>query len=101
MFPKMSEYVKCSDESKYISFSIKDGELAEKYNKTWNKVSNIIKKGFDKRTVYDAKYISTKIKSYNGKINTNFHSNKILKEDSQSICSSVILMESVFRTSKN
>ena len=79
MFPKMSEYVKCSDESKYISFSIKDGELAEKYNKTWNKVSNIIKKGFDKRTVYDAKYISTKIKSYNGKISTNFITIKYLK----------------------
>ena len=73
-----------------IYISIKDGELAEKYNKTWNKVSNIIKKGFDKETVYDAKYISTKIKSYNGKINTNFITIKCLKNGC--VCISIILI---------
>ena len=42
-----------------------------------------------------------KVKSYNGKINTNFHNNKIPKEGSQYICLSVILLVSVFRTGKN
>ena len=43
----------------------------------------------------------SKIKSYNGKISTNFHNNKIPKKDSQYFCLSVILINSVFRTGKN
>ena len=39
-------------------------------------------------------------KTYNGKINTSFHNNKIPKEDSQSICLSVISMESFCRKYK-
>ena len=49
----------------------------------------------------DKKYLKAKIKSYNGKSRTNFHSNKIPKEDSQYICLSVILIDSVFRKGKN
>ena len=40
------------------------------------KVSNIIKKEFDSKLVYTEKYLKTKIKSYTGKINPNFHNNK-------------------------
>ena len=47
------------------------------------KVSNITNNQFDSNPVYNEKYIKTKIKSYNGKINTNFHNNKIAKEGSQ------------------
>ena len=46
------------------------------------KVSNIIKKEFDSKPVYNEKYIKTKIISYNGKINTNFDNNKIPREGS-------------------
>ena len=49
------------------------------------KVSNTIKKEFDSKPVYNEKHVKTKIKSYNGKINTNFHKNKIPKEGSQCI----------------
>ena len=41
------------------------------------------------------------MKSYNGKINTNFHNNKIRKEGSQLICLSVILIDSLFRTGES
>ena len=47
--------------------------------------------------MYNEKYLKAKVKSY-GKINTNFHNNKIPKEDSQHICLLVILIDSVFRT---
>ena len=47
------------------------------------KVSNITNNQFDSNPVYNEKYIKTKIKSYNGKINTNFHNNKIAKEGSR------------------
>lgn len=44
MLPRIKGFVKCFDETKYKSFSIKDGESLKKYNKMWNKVSNIGKK---------------------------------------------------------
>ena len=97
----MSAYRKDSDETKYISFLIKDDELFEKYNEIWGKVKNSLKKEFDSEQVYNEKYLKTKIKSHNGKINTNFHNNKIPKEGSQFICLSVILIDSGFRTGKN
>ena len=70
-------------------FSIKDDDLLEKYHEIWEEVKNIIKKEFDSEPVYNEKYLKLKIKSYNGKISTNFHNNKIPKEGSQFICSSV------------
>ena len=54
------------------------------------KVSNIIKKEFESKPVYNEKYLRTKIKSYNGKINTIFNNNKIPEKGSQCICLSVI-----------
>ena len=44
------------------------------------KVSNSIKNGFDSEPVDNEKYLKTKIKSYEGKINTSFHSEKVLKK---------------------
>ena len=93
----MSAYRRNFDETKYLSFLIKDNELPEKYNE----VQNSIKIEFDSEPVYNGKYLKTKIKSYEGKINTNFHTDKIPKEGPQCICLSIILIRSVFRTGKN
>ena len=41
---------------------------------------NSIKKEFDSEPIYNNKYLKAKIKSYNGKINTNFHNKKIPKK---------------------
>ena len=59
----------------------KDDELLKKYNKVWKKVKNTINKEFNSKPVYNEKYLKGKIKSYNGKINTNFHKSKIPKEN--------------------
>ena len=91
----MSAYKKDFDETKYMSFLIKDDELLKKYNEITNN------KEFDSDPAYNEKYLKSKIKSYNGKIHTNFHNDKIPKEGSQCICFSVILIDSVFRTGKN
>ena len=101
MLPKISAYGKAFDEATYMSFLIKNEELIGKYNEIWDKVSNSMKKGFDSEPAYNEKYTKTKIKSYDGKINTNFRGDKVLKEGSQYICLSKILIDSVFRTSKN
>ena len=92
----MSAYRRDFDKTKCMSFLIKDEKFVEKHNEIWKKVSNIVKKEFDSNPVYNEKYIKTRIKLYNGKINTNFHNNKITKEGSQCICLSVILIDSVY-----
>ena len=96
----MSAYRRDFDKTKYMSFLIKDHELLEKYNEIWENVKNSIKKEFDSEPVYNEKYLKAKIKSYNGKINTDFHNNKIPKEGSQFTCLSVILIYSVFKKGK-
>ena len=65
-----------------MSFLIKGDELLEKYYEIWEKDSNSIKKRFDRELVYNEKCLKTKIKSYEGETNTNFHSGKIPKEGS-------------------
>ena len=47
------------------------------------------------------KHLKTKKKSFNGKINSNFHNNNILKEDSQYICVLGIMIDSVCKKDKN
>ena len=60
----MTPYRKDFDETKYVSFLIKDNELLEKCNEIWGKVTNSIKKELNSESVYNKKYLKTKIKSY-------------------------------------
>ena len=61
----------------------------------------MIRKGFDSKPVYNEKYLKTKIKSYDEKINKNFYNDKIAKEGYQCICLSVIWIDSVYRKDEN
>ena len=74
---------------------------AWKKKKIWGKVSCSIKKGFDGESVYNEQYLKTKTKSYEGKINTNSHDERIPKESSHCICLFLILIDSVFKIGKN
>ena len=82
----MNAYRRDFDETKYMSFLIKDNELSENYNEIWEKVKYSIKKEFDSNPGCNEKYLKAKIKSYNAKFNTNFHNNKIPREGSQFLC---------------
>ena len=84
-----------------MCFLTKDEKLLEKYNEIWKNVSSIIKKELDSKPIYNEKYLKTKIKSYNGKINTNFYNNEIPKKTSECICLSVILIDPVYRRDKD
>ena len=64
------------------------------------KIKNSPKKEFYSEPVYNEKYLKAKIQSYNWKISTNFYNNKIPKEDSQYICLSTILIDSVLEQVK-
>ena len=62
---------------------------------------NSLRKEFDSNPIYKKNYRKAKIKSCNGKINTNFHYNKIPKDGPQYLCLSVILHDSIFRVGEN
>ena len=76
MLPKASAYVKGYDgQSKWIYFLIEDGDLLEKYNTIWDKVSADIKKEFDREPIYNYIFLKTKIKSHGNEV-TDFFDKK-------------------------
>ena len=68
----MIGYAKYFDEAKYMSFSIQDEKLLRVCYKIQGRVSTLMKKRFDCEPVYNKKYLKTKIKPYDGKINKHF-----------------------------
>ena len=79
------------DSYDFLSSERKVDELLEKYNEIWDKVSKVIIKGFDNEHVYNEQYLKTKIKSYEGKFNTNFCDYKMPKNGSHCIYLSAVL----------
>ena len=90
--PQMTEYVRCFDSNKTISFKVIDKKTVKKYIKLWEIINSLIGKEFDSEPVYgdNEKYIKTKIKSYRDKVNTNA-SHK---------CLSLMMLDSVIRVNK-
>ena len=83
-----------------MSFNASDNKLFKKYNKLWEKVSSLMDKKSNSELVYGDKYIKTTIKSYGGKIKTNFQGKKIPKGNTAYKCLSLIVLASVIRTHK-
>ena len=69
----------------------------------WDKISNIMQCPFrfDSESMYNEKYLKTKIKSYDGKLNINFQDNGVSKERSHWIFSSIILIDVAFKRAEN
>ena len=70
----MIGYVKHFDSNKTMFFKVGDNKLLKKYNKIWDRFSNQINMKFDSEPVYgdNDKYIKTKIKMYEDRVNANF-----------------------------
>ena len=83
-----------------MSFMIEDDSVLVKYNEIWNNVKKILNIKFHSMPVYDEKYIKTKIKEFNGVVNTNFWGNKILKEGVHHTCIACISIDSVMKMKK-
>ena len=94
-------HIEETDETKYMSFLMKDKELVARNNEIWEIVTNSIKKEFNSEPGYNEKYLKAKMKSCNGILIKFFTGIKYQKKDSQVTYLSVILIESVFRTDKN
>ena len=82
-----------------MSVLIKIKWLSKHYDKTWDEVSNFIKKRFDQ--VRNEKCLKNKVKSYEGKIITNFYDDGIQTDVSHCIFLLIMLIGSVFKIGKN
>ena len=74
---QMIGYAIYFDASMTMSFKVDDNKILKKYNKIWEKISNLMNKEFDSEPVYgdDDKYIKIKLKMYGGTVSTNFQGN--------------------------
>ena len=86
--PQMGGYVKCFDSNKKMSFKVINNKLLQKHTKIWGKVGSLMNIKFDSESVYgdNGKYIKTKIKIYEDKVNTK--------------CLSLIMLDPVIRVRK-
>ena len=78
----MIGYVRKFEGNTTMSFKINDSKLLKKYNQIWKRVEQLLKVEFDSKPFYgdDDKYIKTKIKIYDGSVNTHFQGKKMPKE---------------------
>ena len=94
--------VKFFESNKTMSFKINDNKLLKMYNQIWKKVKNLLNIKFDSEPVYgdNDKYIKTKIKMYDGNVNTNFQGKRIPKENASQRCLSLIMLDSIVTVKK-
>ena len=81
-------------------FFIEDGDLLEKHNTIWDKVSADIKQKFDSEPVYNNIFLKTKIKSHGDEV-SDFYDKKIPKVDSNHTCLEVISLDSALNKDGN
>ena len=65
-----------------MSLMVKDKQLFKNYNKIWKKIENLMETDFNTKPTSgdDDKYITTKIKTYEDNISTNFYNKKRSKK---------------------
>ena len=101
ILPQMSGYIKYfEDGRKNISFKTEEEDVHLKYNEIWNKIKRILNVKFHSQPIYDYKYIKTKVKSFNNKINTLFSGDEIPKERIHYVCIPTICIDSALRIDK-
>ena len=100
--PQMIGYVKKFDSNKTMSFKVGDNKLLKKYNKIWEKGSNLMNIELDSEPAYgdNGKYIKTKTKIYENRVTTNFQGKKVPKESASYKCLLLIMLDFVIRVNK-
>ena len=66
----------------------------------WNKIKKSLNARFHSQSIYDGKYIKTKVKTFSSKINTLFSGNEIPKGRNHYICIAAICIDSVLKVDK-
>ena len=80
-----------------MSFAIKDDDVLDKYNETWDKIKEALSIKSHSMPVYNEKYIKAKVREFNGVIKTNFLSDGVPKENKHCTCIACITIDSVIR----
>ena len=101
ILPQMSGYIKYFENGvKNMSFVIKDDDVLDKYNETWNKIKKTLNIKFHSMPVYDEKQIKAKVREFNGVVKKNFLGDEIPKENVHYACIACITIDSVMRMEK-
>ena len=86
VLPKVIGYVKTFEDNYNLTFfCIDDDNLLKTYETIWTKVKDLKKCVLSALTVYDNRYIKTKIRTYGDKIYTDFHGLNVLECESFTI----------------
>ena len=97
----MNGYIKYFENSgKNMSFSIKDDNALDKYNRIWDNIKEKLNIKFHSMLVYNETYIRAKIREFDSKIKTNFLGDEIPKENMHYTCIAWITIDSVMRMDK-
>ena len=76
-----SGFIKCVDnDANYMSFMAEDENIYSKYSEIWSKIKKLLNVKFSTNPIRDEKYLTTKVKVFNGVNKTTFTDNKIPKE---------------------
>ena len=69
----MSGYIKYFENGgKNMSLMVKNDNVLDEYDETWDKIKEKLNINFHSRPVYDEKYIKAKVREFDGVIKTNF-----------------------------
>ena len=99
ILPQMSGFIKYFDNGgKNMSLMIQDDSVLVKYNEIWNKIEKKLNIKFHNMLVYDDKWLKTKIKQFNGVVNTIFWGDKVSKEGVHDTCTACIAIDSALIT---
>ena len=99
--PKINGYIKYFHAgSKNMSYKIEDEGVYLKYNVIWNKIKKTLNARFHSQSIYDGKYIKTKVKLFDGVKNALFSDNEIPKERNHYICIAAICIDTVLKIDK-
>ena len=102
MLLKTSAYIKGYDgQIEWMYFLIEDGDLLEKSNTIWDKISADIKRESDREPVCNKELLKTKVKSHGDEVTGLFYK-KILKvDDSNQTYLAVICLDSSVKEGSN
>ena len=79
-----------------VSVRIDYENLLEKYRAIWTKIEDLKNIELNALSVYDDRYIKTKIRTYNDKVYTNFCGLNVPEDDIESEYFTVISIDSLF-----
>ena len=101
ILPQMSGFVKCFEKNKkHVIFSSWWGECNFEIQQNLGKNKKLLSVEFDSKSVYDEKYIKTRVKTFQDKVITKFTDSEIPKQNTHYSCIAAICVDSVIKLEK-